>query len=148
MPGFAHVVIYTYVYFSIFHLAIECFIFRLVGCLIYHFRLCIWLFYCHFPFSNSLLNLPFLIQQLVVQSPISHFRLQQLVKKWVADPYFAEGLCMHGGRLYQLTWQHQMGFIYDARSLNQIGCVGVKKKKGGGAVYAPGLPLSDANVPR
>lgn len=32
----------------------------------------------------------------------------------VAEPYFAEGLTELDGRLYQLTWQHQRGFVYDA----------------------------------
>ncbi len=32
----------------------------------------------------------------------------------VAEQYFAEGLTELGGKLYQLTWQHQRGFVYDA----------------------------------
>jgi glutamine cyclotransferase len=31
----------------------------------------------------------------------------------VPEPYFAEGLALLGGKLYQLTWQHHKGFIYD-----------------------------------
>ncbi len=30
----------------------------------------------------------------------------------VPGPYFAEGLALFGGKLYQLTWQNQQGFIY------------------------------------
>ena len=36
-------------------------------------------------------------------------------------PYFAEGLTLLNGKVYQLTWQHQVGFIYDATSLSKIG---------------------------
>ncbi len=32
----------------------------------------------------------------------------------VAEQYFAEGLTELDGKLYQLTWQHQRGFVYDA----------------------------------
>ena len=36
-------------------------------------------------------------------------------------PYFAEGLTLLNGKIYQLTWQNQVGFIYDATTLNKIG---------------------------
>lgn len=32
----------------------------------------------------------------------------------VGDQYFAEGLTLHGGRFYQLTWREGVGFLYDA----------------------------------
>jgi glutaminyl-peptide cyclotransferase len=32
----------------------------------------------------------------------------------VPSQYFAEGLAELGGRLFQLTWQHHKGFVYDA----------------------------------
>jgi glutamine cyclotransferase len=32
----------------------------------------------------------------------------------VPPQYFAEGLAMLDGKLYQLTWQHHKGFVYDA----------------------------------
>ncbi|PWT94342.1 MAG: glutamine cyclotransferase [Blastocatellia bacterium] len=31
----------------------------------------------------------------------------------VPPPYFAEGITELNGKIYQLTWQHQVGFIYD-----------------------------------
>jgi glutaminyl-peptide cyclotransferase len=31
----------------------------------------------------------------------------------VPEPYFAEGLALFDGKLFQLTWQHNKGFIYD-----------------------------------
>ncbi|HEU4796434.1 MAG TPA: glutaminyl-peptide cyclotransferase [Pyrinomonadaceae bacterium] len=39
----------------------------------------------------------------------------------VPVPYFAEGITMLNGKIYQLTWQHQLGFIYDAQKLERIG---------------------------
>jgi len=39
----------------------------------------------------------------------------------VDEQYFAEGLAEFGGRLYQLTWQHQRAFVYDAASLAVTG---------------------------
>lgn len=34
----------------------------------------------------------------------------------VSGQYFAEGLALFGGRLYQLTWQSRLGFVYDLRT--------------------------------
>jgi glutamine cyclotransferase len=39
----------------------------------------------------------------------------------VPAPYFAEGITLHNGKIYQLTWLHEIGFIYDAQKLEQIG---------------------------
>jgi glutamine cyclotransferase len=39
----------------------------------------------------------------------------------VPMPYFAEGLTLLNGKIYQLTWQNQVGFIYDANTLSKIG---------------------------
>jgi glutaminyl-peptide cyclotransferase len=36
-------------------------------------------------------------------------------------PYFAEGLTLLNGKIYQLTWQNQVGFIYDANTLSKTG---------------------------
>jgi glutamine cyclotransferase len=35
-------------------------------------------------------------------------------------PYFGEGITVLGDRIYQLTWQHQKGFIYDLATLSPI----------------------------
>jgi glutamine cyclotransferase len=37
-----------------------------------------------------------------------------LRKVTVPDRYFAEGLAVLGGKAYQLTWQSEKGFVYDA----------------------------------
>ena len=39
----------------------------------------------------------------------------------VAAPYFAEGITLLKGKIYQLTWQQQVGFIYDAGTFEKIG---------------------------
>lgn len=39
----------------------------------------------------------------------------------VPAPYFAEGITLLKGKIYQLTWQHQLGFIYDAWTFESIG---------------------------
>jgi glutamine cyclotransferase len=37
------------------------------------------------------------------------------------NEYFGEGLTLLKGKIYQLTWQHQLGFIYDAETFENIG---------------------------
>ena len=44
-----------------------------------------------------------------------------LQKVDVPAPYFAEGITLLKGKIYQLTWQHGVGFIYDAGSLEKRG---------------------------
>jgi glutamine cyclotransferase len=44
-----------------------------------------------------------------------------LQKVSVADQYFAEGITLFKGKIYQLTWQDQLGFIYDAQSFEKLG---------------------------
>ena len=39
----------------------------------------------------------------------------------VPEPYFGEGITLLKGKIYQLTWQHQLGFIYDAWTFDKIG---------------------------
>jgi len=38
----------------------------------------------------------------------------------VPTQFFAEGLALLNGRLYQLTWQAQRGFVYDIDSFNKL----------------------------
>jgi glutamine cyclotransferase len=40
-----------------------------------------------------------------------------LLKKDLAGNFFGEGVAELNGKLYQLTWQNQQGFVYDARTL-------------------------------
>lgn len=44
-----------------------------------------------------------------------------LKKVEVPPPYFAEGITELNGKIYQLTWQHQLGFIYDYQTLEKTG---------------------------
>nr|AAP58621.1 putative glutamine cyclotransferase [uncultured Acidobacteriota bacterium] len=39
----------------------------------------------------------------------------------VPRPYFAEGITLLRGKIYQLTWQHQLGFVYDALTFEKNG---------------------------
>src|SRR5262245_19630883 len=43
-----------------------------------------------------------------------------LKKIEVPTQFFAEGLALFNGRLYQLTWQTQRGFVYDLDSFNLL----------------------------
>jgi len=44
-----------------------------------------------------------------------------LQKVDVPRPYFGEGITLLKGKIYQLTWQHQLGFIYEAWTFEKIG---------------------------
>ncbi len=48
-------------------------------------------------------------------------RLSALLKRDLAPPYFGEGMVTWGDKLVQLTWQHQIGFIYDAKTFRPRG---------------------------
>jgi glutaminyl-peptide cyclotransferase len=39
----------------------------------------------------------------------------------VPEQYFGEGIAALNGKLYQLTWQNQLGFIYDQASFRKLG---------------------------
>ncbi len=42
-------------------------------------------------------------------------------QKVMLDPrYFGEGINIIGGKLYQLTWQDSIGFVYDAKTFKKI----------------------------
>ena len=44
-----------------------------------------------------------------------------LQKVDVPEMYFAEGLALAGSRLVQLTWQTQIGFVYDLATFAKVG---------------------------
>ncbi|MGH9871450.1 MAG: glutaminyl-peptide cyclotransferase [Pyrinomonadaceae bacterium] len=44
-----------------------------------------------------------------------------LQKVDVSPPYFAEGITLLKGKIYQLTWQHQLGIVYDALTFEKTG---------------------------
>ena len=43
-----------------------------------------------------------------------------LKKVDIPPPYFAEGIALLNGKVYQLTWQHELGFIYDAQTFERL----------------------------
>lgn len=43
-----------------------------------------------------------------------------LKKVDVPPPYFAEGIALLNGKIYQLTWLHGVGFIYDAQTMERV----------------------------
>lgn len=45
---------------------------------------------------------------------------QALVKTPLQDEYFAEGSTIVGDKIYQLTWKHKKGFIYDKSTLKLL----------------------------
>ena len=44
-----------------------------------------------------------------------------LKKVDVPSPYFGEGITLLNGKVYQLTWQNQVGFVYDASTFSKLG---------------------------
>ena len=44
-----------------------------------------------------------------------------LRRRNLAQQYFGEGIALFGGKLYQLTWRSQLGFIYDAATFELVG---------------------------
>ena len=44
-----------------------------------------------------------------------------LQKVNIPRPYFAEGITLLKGKVFQLTWQHQRGFIYDPSTFAKLG---------------------------
>jgi glutaminyl-peptide cyclotransferase len=41
-----------------------------------------------------------------------------LQEKELLDAYFGEGITELDGKIYQLTWKNQVGFVYDAKTLS------------------------------
>lgn len=64
----------------------------------------------------------------------------------IADEYFAEGLALVGDELLQLTWQHQLGFVYDRTTFTKKRTFPYKGE-GWGLAYdaAGGLVMSDGS---
>lgn len=43
-----------------------------------------------------------------------------LKKISVPDQFFAEGMTIFGGKIFQLTWVHKRGFVYDLKSFDKL----------------------------
>jgi glutaminyl-peptide cyclotransferase len=61
----------------------------------------------------------------------------------VPVPYFAEGITLLNGKIYQLTWENQQGFIYDATTFQKIGGFSYQGEGWGLANDGTSLILSD-----
>ena len=68
-----------------------------------------------------------------------------LKKVDVPVPYFAEGLAALNGKLYQLTWQHNIGFIYDAQTFDRVGEFNYQGEGWGLTTDGQALILSDGS---
>jgi len=68
-----------------------------------------------------------------------------LKKVDVPKPYFAEGIALLNGKIYQLTWQHHIGFIYDAQSFERVGQFNYTSEGWGLATDGKSLILSDGS---
>ena len=63
----------------------------------------------------------------------------------VPEPYFAEGLAVLNGKVYQLTWQHHLGFIYDSQTLERVGQFNYSGEGWGLTTDGKSLILSDGS---
>jgi glutaminyl-peptide cyclotransferase len=68
-----------------------------------------------------------------------------LKKVDVPEPFFAEGIALLNGKIYQLTWQHQLGFIYDAQSFQRAGQFNYEGEGWGLTTDGQSLILSDGS---
>jgi glutaminyl-peptide cyclotransferase len=68
-----------------------------------------------------------------------------LKKVDVPAPYFAEGITVLNGKVYQLTWQHNLGFIYDAQTFQKVGQFNYQGEGWGLTTDGQSLILSDGS---
>ena len=66
-----------------------------------------------------------------------------LQEKKLDDRYFGEGIVLLDGKIYQLTWQHNRGFVYDADTFEQAGEFGYAGEGWGLATDGQRLYMSD-----
>ena len=59
--------------------------------------------------------------------------------------YFAEGLVLLDGKLYQLTWQENTGFVYDANTLELLRTFNYQTQGWGLTTDGSALILSDGS---
>gem|GEM_PF-1027717 len=68
-----------------------------------------------------------------------------LQKVELPETYFAEGIALLDEKIYQLTWQEQTGFIYQAESLTEIGRFSYKTEGWGLTEDGEMLIMSDGS---
>jgi glutamine cyclotransferase len=64
-----------------------------------------------------------------------------LQKTDVAPAYFAEGMTILGGKIYQLTWQSKIGFVYDLKEFKQTSTFNYGQSKEGWGLTNDGEKL-------
>jgi glutamine cyclotransferase len=60
--------------------------------------------------------------------------------------YFGEGICLHNGKIYQLTWENREGFIYDYQDFTQTGKFNYNTEGWGIASDGTNLWMSDGTA--
>ena len=68
-----------------------------------------------------------------------------LKKVDVPSPYFAEGIAVLNGKVYQLTWQHGVGFIYDLQTFDRTGQFDYRGEGWGLTTDGQSLIMSDGS---
>ncbi len=68
-----------------------------------------------------------------------------LKKVDIPIPYFAEGIALLNNKIYQLTWQNERGFIYDAQTFEKTGEFSYSGEGWGLASDGRSLLLSDGS---
>ena len=69
-----------------------------------------------------------------------------LLEKRLDAQYFAEGLALLEGKLYQLTWKENTGFIYDPQDFRQLGAFSYPTEGWGLTTDGSSLILSDGSA--
>lgn len=59
----------------------------------------------------------------------------------IEQPYFAEGCTLIDGKVVMLTWQHNMGFVYDANTFKQLGTFNYQNSREGWGLTFDGKQL-------
>ena len=68
-----------------------------------------------------------------------------LKKVDVPEPYFGEGIALLNNKIYQLPWQHHVGFIYNADTFEQVGKFNYTDEGWGLTTDGHSLLLSDGS---
>jgi len=69
-----------------------------------------------------------------------------LLEERLDEQYFAEGLTLLNGKLYQLTWKENKGFIYDPQDLSLLGTFTYSTEGWGLTTDGSSLILSDGSA--
>ena len=64
----------------------------------------------------------------------------------LSDEYFAEGITLYEGRIYQLTWQNQKAFVYESNTFKKIQTINYKGEGWGIATDSRNLFMSDGSA--